>query len=132
MTQEAITHLVDEVARLRQDLVALTGRGLEEGIVRLPVANAERRLHTLTQVLGSADVVDDEACVAIGRRVTLHDEDGERISCAIVFPGDGDPTNGWIGADSPLGAAILGARPGDTCDVDAPAGAWRVTVISVA
>jgi transcription elongation GreA/GreB family factor len=131
MTSDAITLLIDEIARLRQDLVALTGGGLEEGIVRLPVANAERRLQTLTQVLDAADVVEDEECVAIGRRVTLHDDDGERMSCAVVFPGDGDPANGWIGADSPLGAAILGARPGETCHVRAPAGDWRVTVVSV-
>jgi len=131
MTREAIILLAGEVARLREDLVALTGRGLEEGIVRLPVANAERRLQTLTDVLGAAEVTGDAQCVAIGRRVSLRDDDGEPISCAIVFPGDGDPSNGWISADSPLGSAVLGARPGDACRVDAPAGSWSVTVVGV-
>ena len=131
MTTEAMTLLIDEIARLREDLAMLTGQGLEEGVVRLPVANAARRLGTLTQVLETADIARDDGCVAIGRRATLRDEQGGSISCAIVFPGDGDPANGWISADSPLGSAILGARPGETVRVEAPAGTWRATVLSV-
>jgi transcription elongation GreA/GreB family factor len=48
-----------------------------------------------------------------------------------VFPGGGDPAQGWISADSPLGSAILGCMPGDRVDVTAPAGPRVVTMVSV-
>lgn len=132
MTSEACERLVDEIAQLRQDLSALAGQGLEEGIVRLSLATAARRLDTLQRVLECSDIVVHDAPVAaIGRRATLRDEDGESVCYAIVFPGDGDPTEGWISADSPLGAAILGRRPGETVAVDAPVGPWRVTLVQV-
>ena len=112
MTREACDRLIDQIARLRQELTELTGRGLEEGIIRLSFATAARRLETLISVLDCADVTDTP-CAAIGRRATLGDEDGQAMEYRIVFPGDGDPSDGSISADSPLGRALLGARPGD-------------------
>jgi transcription elongation factor GreA len=131
LTSDARSQLIDEIARLRQDIASLTGQGLEEGIVRLPVAIAARRLETLKGVLDRCDIVDDTPCAAIGRRATLRDHDGEPMSYEIVFPGDGDPSRGAVSADSPLGQAILRARAGDIVEVSAPAGSWSVTVVSV-
>lgn len=132
LTKEALERLVDEIAQLRQDLSSLTGQGLEEGIVRLPVTLAARRLETLHRVLERAEVVSDSACATIGRQALLRDESGEHMTYWIVFPGDGDPAQGWISADSPLGTAILGAKAGDVVEVDAPNGTWFATVVSVA
>lgn len=131
MTDEAWQRLVDEIAQLRADLASLAGQGLEEGIVRLPLAQASRRLETLRQVLDAAELATDPACAAIGRRVTLRDNADEAMTYWIVFPGDGDPEQGWISADSPLGAAVLGARAGDVVDVVAPVGRWPVTILAV-
>lgn len=131
MTSEALKRLIDEISQLRQDVSTLAGNGLEEGVVRLPIAQATRRLETLAGVLEGAAVADDDGCVAIGRPVRLRDGTGETMEYAVVFPGDGDPTRGWISADSPLGAAILGATAGTTVEVDAPVGRWSVTVLDV-
>jgi transcription elongation GreA/GreB family factor len=131
ITSDARTRLIDEIARLRRDLAAVANQGLEEGIVSLPVAIGARRLGTLSQVLEACEVVDDRPCAAIGRRATLRDPDGEPMSFEIVVPGDGDPTMGAVSADSPLGGAILGARPGDVVEVAAPAGRWSVAVLSI-
>ena len=131
LTQEALTRLVDEVARLREDLTTMTGQGIEEGAFRLDVAVAERRLRTLHSVLDRCHVTDDQHVVAIGRRATLEDRDSGTASYEIVAPGDGEPNDGCISADSPLGQAILGARAGDVVDVHAPAGAWSVVVVAV-
>jgi transcription elongation GreA/GreB family factor len=130
VTREASDLLVERIAELRAEVTSLAGQGLEEGIVELELVQAARRLDTLEAVRTRATLVDDGSC-AIGRRAVLQDERGERITYEIVFPGDGEPTRGWISADSPLGAAILGARPGDVVDVDAPVGRWSATVISV-
>ncbi len=131
LTSDAQSKLIDEIARLRHEVAALSGQGLEEGIVRLPIALAERRLQVLIGVLNAAELVDDAACAAIGRRATLCDDGGNTTTYDIVFPGDGDPTMGRISADSPLGKALLGAEAGDVVQVTAPAGAWSVTVQSV-
>ena len=128
MTGEAWRALVDEVARLRQDVADVAGRGLEEGIGHATLAHVGRRLTTLIATLDSAEVVADSECAAIGRRARLREPDGRVSSYAIVYPGDGDPDEGWISADSPLGSALLGARAGDTVEVPAPAGCWSVTI----
>ena len=132
MTNEARTALLDEIAELRKDVATLAGSApSDDGVVRLPLAHAARRLETLEDVLADAELVDDGRAV-IGRRVELHDEDGESMSYTIVFPGDGDPSRGWVSADSPLGSAVLGARAGESVHVAAPVGRWRVTVVAVA
>jgi transcription elongation GreA/GreB family factor len=63
--------------------------------------------------------------------VTLEAGDEEAMPYEIVLPGSGDPSVGWISANSPLGDAILGAQAGDIVDVDAPGGRWSVTVVAV-
>lgn len=131
LTPEAWERLVDEIAQLRLDVASLAEQGLEEGIVRLPAALAARRLETLTQVLERAELAGDPSSAAIGRRITLRDDTGEATTYRLVFPGDGNPEQGWISADSPLGAAVLGARAGMIVEVAAPAGRWPVTVVDV-
>jgi transcription elongation GreA/GreB family factor len=46
-------------------------------------------------------------------------------------PGDGDPARRCVSADSPLGSALLGARPGAAVEVAAPGGSWSVVVLAV-
>jgi transcription elongation GreA/GreB family factor len=88
-------------------------------------------LDVLSAVLDASEKVDEPDRAVIGRRVTLLEEEGHSVTYALVFPGDGDPVQGWIGADSPLGAAVMGCTPGDTAEVDAPVGRRVVTVLSV-
>ena len=131
LTGAARNQLIEEIARLHAELSSLAGMGLEEGIVRLPVALTTRRLETLKNVLAGGEVVDGDRYAAIGRRATLSEDGGESMTYEIVLPGVGEPTNGCVSADSPLGLAILGAQAGDIVDVRAPSGAWSVTVVSV-
>lgn len=130
MTSDAQVRLTDEVAELRRDATMLAGAS-DDDVIRLPAAQAARRLETLSAVLDWAQVVDDPGAAAIGRRATLLDQHGRTTTYSIVFPGDGDPSLGWVSADSPLGSAILGARPGQTVEVDAPSGPWTATVLAL-
>lgn len=131
MTREAQERLTDEVAELRRDAAMLAGGASDDDVIRLPAAQAARRLETLSAVLDWAQVVDDPGSAAIGRRATMLDQQGRTTTYSIVFPGDGDPTLGWVSADSPLGSAILGGRPGQTVRVDAPSGPWTATILSL-
>lgn len=131
MTPDAWSRLVDEVSRLRRDVAVLAGAEPEAGVVQLPFAQAARRLETLLEAQAGAEIIADSCSAAIGRRATVRDDLGDAMSFAIVFPGDGDPGQGWVSADSPLGAAVLGAHAGDMVDVIAPAGRWSAAIVSV-
>jgi transcription elongation GreA/GreB family factor len=130
MTREAWFALVDELARLRADLASLAGE-LADGVVDLAVIKAARRLDVLSAVLDAAERIHESERAVIGRRVTVLEPEGESATYSLVFPGDGDPAQGCISADSPLGSAILGCVPGDRVEVTAPAGRRVVSVLSV-
>ena len=85
-----------------------------------PAFKAARRLDVLSAVLDASEKVHEPDRAVIGRRVTLLEEGGDSVTYALVFPGDGDPLQGWISADSPLGAAVLGCTAGDRVEVIAP------------
>lgn len=133
MTLAARESLVAEASRLVDDVAQGQAAGLvdEEGLIRLPVAHAARKLDAIRAVLEASEIVADKDTVVIGRRVTVCDADGQVSTYALVVPGDGDPFLGWISAGSPLGAAILGRRPGDHVEVAAPGGRWTVAIIAV-
>jgi transcription elongation GreA/GreB family factor len=130
MTREAWLALGNELGRLRSDVVSLAGQ-LTHGVADFDVIRALRRLDVLSAVHDAAEQIHEPERAVIGRRITVLEAGGEPASYKLVFPGDGDPEQGWISADSPLGSAVLGCEPGDRVDVTAPAGRRVVTVVSV-
>jgi transcription elongation factor GreA len=130
MTAEAWRALVDELEQLRVDTRTLAVAADDgDGLVDLRIAQAVRRRDQLADVLAAAAPVDDRESAVIGSRLTIVDDGGEPDTYTLVAPGQGDPSRGWVSADSPLGAAVLGARAGDSVEVDAPAGRRHVTIV---
>jgi transcription elongation factor GreA len=89
----------------------------------------ERRITILRDRLQRAVLVDEEAVaassvVAVGSRVSIEQDDGERMDVEISSV-DG------VSPESPLGKALLGAKVGEEVVVAAPNGEWRARVISV-
>jgi transcription elongation factor GreA len=88
----------------------------------------ERRIRVLRDRLSRAVLVDEAAAttgaVGVGSKVELEDEHGDRMEVEISSVGGVSP-------DSPVGRALMGARPGDEVEIDAPSGAWRARVLSV-
>jgi transcription elongation GreA/GreB family factor len=117
-------------AEARRATTATTG---DDGLVRLPTAQADRRLKVLRALLADAAGDDAPETAVLGRRVRLRDAEGagDTATYALVVPGDGDPSQGWISVDSPRGAAVLGRRTGDRVEVASPAGRWFVTIVAV-
>jgi transcription elongation GreA/GreB family factor len=130
MTGEAWFTLVDELGRLRGDVASLAEERAD-GVVDLAVIKAARRLDVLSAVLDAAERIHESEQAVIGRRITVLEPEGESVTYTLAFPGDGDPSQGCISADSPLGSAVLGCVPGDTVEVTAPAGRRVVTVLAV-
>ena len=90
-----------------------------------------RQLTNVREVLDRAVVIDDPALAVIGRRVTPEEDDGATSTYALVIPGDGDPRNGFVSVDSPVGSALLGRRIGEVVTIEAPAGSWSATISKI-
>jgi len=57
----------------------------------------------------------------------IEDGDGGRLEVEISGLGG----NGTTSPSSPLGAALLGRRTGETVEVAAPRGAWQATIVEI-
>jgi hypothetical protein len=67
--------------------------------------------------------------LAIGDRIVVRRvEDGTSATYTLSADRD-DPVNGWLGADTPLGAALLGRSEEDEVEVETAAGMERVLVL---
>jgi transcription elongation factor GreA len=88
----------------------------------------EARIRTIRDRLDRSVVVQQEPSasgeVGIGSTVEIEDEKGRRMTIEISSVGGVSP-------DSPLGRALLGAKPGDEVEVDAPKGSWRARVVAI-
>jgi len=89
----------------------------------------ERRIAILRNRIESAVVVDEDAAaasgsVAVGSKVEIEDERGERMQVEISSVGGVSP-------ESPLGRALLGAKTGDEVEIEAPRGSWRARIVQI-
>jgi len=86
----------------------------------------ERRIHILKDRLHHAVTVEHETDdhVGVGSIVELADEDGEKMEVEISAVGGVSP-------DSPLGAALMGARVGAVVQVQAPSGPWQAHILAI-
>jgi len=89
----------------------------------------ERKISILRARLEDAEIVagGDPDVVAVGSRVTIEDGDGDRMEVEISGLGG----NGTTSPSSPLGAALLGRRVGETVEVRAPKTTWVATIVAV-
>ena len=87
----------------------------------------ERRIAILRHRVENAVIVGEaaEGVVGVGSIVEVEDESGGRFEVEI------SSVAGGVSSESPLGAALVGARVGDTVQVQAPKGDWTARVVSV-
>jgi transcription elongation GreA/GreB family factor len=131
MTTPALRALAADLAQLREQL-RLLGGPAQTADAHVAWVVARNRYETLAAVLDDAERADGAAGAVIGRRVTLREEDGTTVEYVLVCPGEGDPGQGWVAADSPLGRALLGAVAGQTIRIEAPGGSRKGTLLTVA
>jgi len=89
----------------------------------------EARIRTLRGRLDHAEIVEDASGdeVGIGSVVDVEDDGGDTFTVEVSAVGG----SGTVSPTSPLGAALLGHKIGETVDVEAPRGAWRATIRAV-
>lgn len=97
----------------------------------------EARIEELENILKNAEVVvEDEVDVnkiSIGSKVTVFDfEYDEELEFYIVGSTEADSMQMKISNESPVGRALIGAKIGDTVDVETPEGTVSYKVIRIA
>jgi transcription elongation factor GreA len=93
----------------------------------------EARIRQLRHLLDTAEVraVEDSGAVAIGTVATVVDEDGDEMDF-FVAPAENKAAGLILASpESPLGAALLGAKPGDAVSYEAPGGTFTYRVKAV-
>ena len=92
----------------------------------------EGRIGTLEAQLKNAEVIEKQNGdrVGIGSKVVIKGEDGQE-TFTIVGSAEASPREGRISNESPVGAALMGHKKGDTVVVAAPAGEVTFTVVSI-
>lgn len=96
----------------------------------------EGRIKYLENLLRSAVIIDDNGngdagSVQPGSLVTVQADGEAPETYRIVGAAEADPRNGKISNESPLGAALIGRRAGDTVHVTTPAGVTEFKILRV-
>ena len=76
---------------------------------------------------------ENEATGRVGRgcTVVVEDANGKQTSYRITGSQEANPMEFKVSDDSPFGRAVVGKAAGETSTVNAPAGAYTMTVVEV-
>ena len=134
-----------QAAALREELAQLEGPRREEVVKAIAKAREfgdlsenfeyhaakneqgllEARIRTLRSRLDGAEIVADAGGDEVGIGSVVEVEgNGRTITVEVSAVGG----TGTVSPTSPLGAALLGRKLGETVDVEAPRGAWQATI----
>ena len=97
----------------------------------------EARIEELEKLLKNVEVVGqdevDADTVGIGSRVKLYDvEMDEEVEYTIVGSTEADALNGKISNESPVGAALIGSKVGETIVVETISGDLKFKILEIA
>ena len=97
-------------------------------------AFVEGRIDDLSYLLSNAKVIDEPVRsgeVGVGTTVVIQEEGEEAETYMIVGAPEVDLMANKISNESPIGMAVMGHHAGETVEVRAPAGSYKVTIIEV-
>ena len=97
----------------------------------------DARIEELEKLLKNVEVVGqdevDADTVGIGSRVKLYDvEMDEEVEYTIVGSTEADALNGKISNESPVGAALIGSKVGETIVVETISGDLEFKILEIA
>lgn len=94
----------------------------------------ETRIDELKKILGNYEIIDEEGdgtVITMGCTVKIRDmELKEDMEYKIVGSTGANILKNRISNESPVGAALIGAKEGDTIKVEAPAGVLKYKVLA--
>ena len=143
LTPAAHQKLVDELAHLtttgREEVVRRIAEARDHGDLR---ENAEydtakndqglmeARIRQIKHIIENSEVRDaeDSGKVEVGTIATVIDEDGDEMDYFIASAENKVPGMILASPTSPVGAALLGATPGEEVSYEAPGGTFKMVV----
>jgi len=141
--------------KLEQELAELEGPRSEENVARLRHAiemgdlseNADYtaakeeqafifgRIQEIKVILRNSELINEnvqsEKIVLGSRFVITIDPDPQKETYQLVGATEANPREGRISDRSPIGKALIGAKPGDTVTADSPAGLMKIKVHNI-
>jgi len=126
-----------EIAGRIKDAVALgdLSENAEYSEAKDAQAFIEGRVSDIEEILRSTRLVSgratDRSFVQVGCAVKLVSGENKH-QFKLVGSGEGNPANGELSTDSPIGKAILGKVPGDEIEISTPTGKKRYKIIQIA
>jgi len=142
LTERQATALREELAQLegphRDEVVKAIAKAREFGdlsenfeyhAAKNEQGLLEARIRTLRARLDGAEIVPDAGGDEVGIGSVVEVEgNGRTITVEVSAVGG----SGTVSPTSPLGAALLGRKLGETVDVEAPRGFWQATIKNIA
>lgn len=149
LTSEGLTRLQEELdnlknVRRKENTAALKvaksfgdlSENSEYDEAKNEQAEIEARITEIENMLKNAEIIDEDDVatdvVSVGAKISVKDlEDQEIAEYLIVGSTEADPMKGKISDESPLGAALLGHKVGETVIVEAPMGKLEYEIINI-
>ena len=99
-------------------------------------AKNEYDISSLEKELEHVKIIDESMLatggVSIGTTVTvLNTKNGKESTFTLVGTAESDPVHGKISNDSPIGAALLGHKAGETVEAHTPGGIVALQIIAI-
>lgn len=96
----------------------------------------EARIAQIESILKNAKIIDDSELnnelVHVGSKIKVHDcEFDEDAEYQIIGSNEADPFEGRLSDESPVGAALLGHKAGDTVEVETPDGINKFIILEI-
>lgn len=123
------------IAKLLKDAIAegdlSENAAYEEGKNRQSLM--EGRIHELKKILSSAEIeqIVKGDKIRIGSHVTVKNSEGTERIFNITDEQSANPAEGKISYSSPLGAAFVGHKKGDSINVETPSGKKFYKILDV-
>ena len=93
------------------------------------------RIAEIEDILSHAVIIEDEneatGRVGLGCTIVVEDANGRQSTYRITGSQEANPMEYKLSDDSPFGRAVVGKAAGETFTVNAPAGSFTMTVVSV-
>lgn len=140
LTEEGLAKLEDELQDLkvvkRKEVAAKIKEAREQGdlsenaeydAAKDEQRDIEIRIEEIEKILKNAEIVTnediDEDAISIGSTVRIKDlEFDEEMEYKIVGSTEADVLSNKISNESPVGVALIGAKAGDTIEIETPGG----------
>ena len=98
-------------------------------------AEVERHIAELEDILENIEIIKSTGkknTVQVGSTVKVYDvEFDEEVTYTIVGSTESDPLENKISDESPIGKALLGAKPEDEVQAETPGGTLKMKVLEI-